>query len=151
MYCFFDLGSRPVEVRHLKWSNINWDEATVSFEISKTDAGHRTLPMSDRIYSTLRQWWIKRGQPKTGLIFPQEKDKWHPHAAGNDPLTQHWVDYQHGKYRKANPTCDFTPYAGRHTALTELGKHTDPFTLMKIAGHSTIKMTENMSTLPTSR
>lgn len=33
-----------------------------------------------------------------------------------------------------------TPYTLRHSAVTELAKEGDPFTLMKISGHSDIKM-----------
>jgi len=36
----------------------------------------------------------------------------------------------------------FEPYCLRHTALTRLGEHCDAFTLAKIAGHSSITITQ---------
>ena len=40
------------------------------------------------------------------------------------------------------PLTPFEPYVMRHTALTRMARHCDPFTLARIAGHSSITITQ---------
>jgi integrase len=87
------------------------------------------------------------GKPATGWVFP-----------GGDPdghVSYSTIDSQHGRtIEKLNaadaegnkaktPISPFRLYDCRHTFLTRLGEaNTDPFTIQRIAGHSSIVVSQ---------
>ena len=110
----------------------------------KTKAARRVLPMMPDVFRSLKSRHESQGCPSTGWVFPTKAKSGH----------LGWFGYrgQHvralkaiAKAHKADPSrpmvAAFEPYCLRHTALTWIAPHTDPFTLAKIAGHSSITMT----------
>ena len=77
-----------------------------------------------------------QGCPSDGWIFPSVSKEGH--------LTGDGVKDQHRRALKDSNVARFVPYVLRHTALTRLAKVTngDVFALARIAGHSSITITQ---------
>ena len=131
-----DEAFRPSEVFSLRWEHITFQSrGFIRITDSKSKAGRRTLPMTSRVYETLRERHAAQHEPKEGWVFPSTSQTGHFDAnAAKD---------QHRRALKASDVKRFEPYCLRHTALTRFAeKLKDPFAVMKIAGHSTISMTQ---------
>jgi integrase len=85
-------------------------------------------------------------ESKSGWIFPAETKSGHlegycaknQHAAALAAIKAKAV-----REKVENPVLPFPPYVMRHTALTRLAESgCDPFTLARIAGHSSITITQ---------
>jgi integrase len=93
------------------------------------------------------KFWRSTGKPASGWVFPS-----HDRPAEHVPYST--IDSQHFRVlAKLNaPDAEgngpqnpitFRLYDLRHTCLTRLGEvNTDPFTIQKIAGHSSITMSQ---------
>ena len=144
-------GFRPGEVFVLKWEHVFFSkDGTGMIQIvdGKSKAARRILPMTPKVYALLKARHKASGSPEEGWIFPT--------ASREGNFNQHTAKDQHAKALKDagfeteekahsnnRPFSFFVPYVLRHTALTRIGEScNDPFTLMRIAGHSTITMTQ---------
>jgi integrase len=112
----------------------------------KSKAARRILPMIPDVYQALKARYEQQGRPTEGWVFPSTARCGH--------LEQGTAKTQHAAaLAKANaeairnnlplPLKRFEPYVMRHTALTRMAPHCDPFTLAKIAGHSSITITRS--------
>jgi integrase len=130
-------GMRPGEVYALRWENVLLQETEGFINIleGKSRAARRGLVMVPIVLETFKRTYEEQGKPAEGWVFPANTKSGH---TAQDSLKQAHKDAV--KESKVDP---FPPYTMRHTALTDLGTlGCDPFTLAKIAGHSSITITQ---------
>ena len=134
-----DEGFRPSEVFALQWPHVFFNQdgtGLIQVLEGKSKAAKRILPMTERVFALLRARHQKSGNPIEGWIFPSRSKCGHFDVnAAKD---------QHKLALKDCGVEPFVPYILRHTALTRLGEkaHGDVFALAKIAGHSSITITQ---------
>ncbi len=138
----------PGEAYTLRWENVRLNGAGGLIQITqgKTKAAKRMLPMVPAVDQALKARHEAPGRPATGWVFPtgsksghieeSSAKQWHAKALATLE-----------KARKENPEFPamkpFEPYCLRHTALTRLADAgCDAFTLARIAGHSSIAITQ---------
>jgi integrase len=140
-------GMRPGEVFALRWESIYINGAGGLIQVTdgKTKAARRVLPMVPAVYAALTARHEAAGKPEDGWLFPSASREGH--------FNKDTAKDQHGKAldeankkAKQNKTRElkpFQPYVLRHTALTMLAQAgCDAFTLARIAGHSSIAITQ---------
>jgi integrase len=132
-------GCRPGEVFPLQWPHILLGvDGTGLIRVvdGKSKAARRVLPMTPTVHALLKARWEAQGCPEIGWVFPSGSSKGH--------LTQDVTAKAHADALEASKIAPFVPYVLRHTALTRLGKAAggDVFALARIAGHSTITVTQ---------
>jgi integrase len=74
-------GARPMDLYLLDWEQVDISASTIRYWSHKRDR-YYVVHMLPQALQVLRAWWIKAGQPKTGLVFPGPKGK--PHTDGYD-------------------------------------------------------------------
>jgi len=85
--------------------------------------------------AVLEARWESAGKPIEGWVFRA------PTKSGH--LEHDSIRVQHKKALRESKVRPFVPYAIRHTFLTRLGESgCDVWTLMRVAGHSSVKMSE---------
>ncbi len=140
-------GMRPGELYRLRWEHVllNGHGGLIQVTQGKSKAARRLLPMLTEVYQALKARHDSQGSPAEGWVFPtgsasghmeeSSAKKWHAKALATL-----------GDARKKNPDSlevkPFEPYCLRHTALTWLAPNCDAFTLARIAGHSSITITQ---------
>jgi integrase len=133
-----DTGLRPEECFRLRWEHINFSgERYGSLRVleGKTKAARRVIPLTKRVRSVLETLWENAARPDEGWIFPAPTKQGH--------VWHDSIRVQHKKALKGGKVQAFVIYALRHTFLTRLGESgCDVWTLARIAGHSSIKMSE---------
>jgi len=132
-------GMRPGEVFALRWPHVFIGEdgtGLIRVVEGKSKAARRILPMTPVVHALLKARYEDQGCPADGWVFPRESNEGH--------LTGDHVKDQHMRALKDSGVDPFVPYVLRHTALTRLAKATngDVFALARIAGHSTITITQ---------
>ncbi len=141
-------GMRPGEVFAIKWSHVllNRTGGMIRIVDGKSKAARRILPMTPRVLGLLRDRYEAQGRPSDGWIFPSASRQ--GHVNHNTTRGQHEKAFAIlQRARKLNPALPeiepFEPYVLRHTALTRLAEAgADVYALAKIAGHSTILITQ---------
>jgi integrase len=134
-----DTGLRVGEALSLEWADIRLhpvNGATFGYlhvRKGKTKHAKRNVPLAERVRVMLES----RQAKAAGLwVFPNED------ASG--PVSRFTVRDQHVALRERMhlPT-DFVIHSLRHSALTRLGESgVDAFTIMRIAGHSSITVSQ---------
>ena len=137
------VGIRPSEAYALRWDNVYLDSGLAGntdayrgwFRVAtgKTKAAKRNLPVFPFFYGLLRAQWEAQGQPSDGWVFPADSPSGHVGP---------WLYKQHNEAVRLSGVRPFVPYDLRHTALTRLAQFCDSFTLARIAGHSSITITQ---------
>jgi integrase len=130
-------GSRPGEVFALRWEHVllNCQGGLIQIVAGKSRAARRLLPMVPIVYDALNARHEAEGRPTDGWVF-QSKSKC-GHFEGST------AKGQHARALKDSKVKPFEPYCLRHTALTRLAEAgCDAFTLARIAGHSSITITQ---------
>ena len=130
-------GMRPGEVFTLRWERVllNADRPLLQVAEGKSKAARRILPMLPIVHSVLLQRWEAQGNPEEGWVFPSNSHE--GHLNGDTSKDQHALAIERSKVKR------FEPYVLRHTALTRLAESgCDVFTLARIAGHSSITITQ---------
>jgi integrase len=129
-------GFRPSEVFSLRWEHVTFQgRGFIRITDAKSKAGRRTLPMTPRVYELLSKRHAEQLEPEEGWIFPSASQTGHFDANS--------AKDQHKRALTGSGVKRFEPYCLRHTALTRFAERLkDPFAVMKIAGHSTISMTQ---------
>jgi integrase len=128
---------RPGEVFALRWPNVllNDDGGLIQVTEGKTKAARRVLPMVPEVYTVLKGKWELLNKPFEGWVFPSGSREGHFNK--DAPKDQHKKALDDSKVKP------FEPYCLRHTALTRLAESgCDAFTLARIAGHSSITITQ---------
>jgi len=94
------------------------------------------LPMTPEVHSLLSKPWKALGYPSRGWVFPTGSKSGH--------LEVQTAKRQHGAALESSKVSAFVPYTLRHTTLTRLAKAAggDVFALAKIAGHSSIVVSQ---------
>jgi integrase len=134
-----DEGMRPGEVFVLRWSHIFMGEnetGLIRVVDGKSKAARRVLPMTPRVYGLLQARYKDQEMPVDGWVFPTQSKHGH--------LEVQTAKRQHATALENSGIAPFVPYVLRHTALTRIGKAArgDVFALAKIAGHSSITITQ---------
>jgi integrase len=65
-----ELGPRPSEILVMRCENVHWEISQINFPTGKSKAAKRELPITDRVYERLFQWWDAIGRPTAGFMFP---------------------------------------------------------------------------------
>jgi integrase len=142
-------GMRPGEVFALRWERVllNGEGGLIQVAEGKSRAARRLLPMVSAVYNVLRNRYESKGRPESGWVFPSASAC--GHLEGGTAKGQHsralaTLAKAHNKKPGDCPEVKpFEPYCLRHTALTNLAAAgCDAFTLARIAGHSSITITQ---------
>jgi integrase len=137
-------GMRPGEVFSLRWENVylNGTSGLIQITEGKTKAARRMLPMVPAVYATLKARHEEMGKPEEGWLFPSTSREGHFNK--DTAKDQHKKAIERANAKKGEkPIQAFQPYILRHTALTQLANSgCDVFTLARIAGHSSITITQ---------
>jgi integrase len=133
-----DTGMRPEECFRQRWENVTWvngRHGTLLVCYGKTASARRVMPMTPRVRAILEERWKAAGQPEEGWIWPG------PTISGHaEPST---LKKQHRKAFALSGVRPFVLYTMRHTFLTRLGQSgCDAWTLARIAGHSSISISQ---------
>jgi len=131
-----ETGLRIGEALSLDWPDVSLEPLPgarfgyLRIRSGKSKKARRNMPLTDRAASMLRA-----RQNGTALVFPN--DDGHPYLVTS-------IDHLHAKARKAlKLPKDFVVHSLRHTMLTRLGESgVDAFTIMRIAGHSSITVSQ---------
>ena len=133
-----DTGLRPEECFKLRWEHISFNSGrhgALRVMQGKTAAARRMLPLTLRVRTVLDARWENAGEPEEGWIWPA------PTRSGH--VEHDSIRIQHKNALKTSKVRPFVVYSFRHTFLTRLGESgCDTWTLARIAGHSSVKMSE---------
>jgi integrase len=140
-------GMRPGEVFTLRWENIylNGNGGLVQVTQGKTKAARRMLPMVPAVYAALKARHDETGNPAEGWVFPSGSREGHFNKDTAKDQHRKAIEAANAKAKKNEGKAlkPFEPYVLRHTALTQLAQAgCDAFTLARIAGHSSITITQ---------
>lgn len=140
-------GMRPGEAFALRWENIhlNGTGGLIQVTEGKTKAARRMLPMVPAVYAALKARWELAGKPEAGWMFPAGSREGHLNKDTAKDQHKKAIERANAaaKKEKAKEIPFFQPYILRHTALTQLANAgCDVFTLARIAGHSSITITQ---------
>jgi integrase len=133
-----DTGLRDGEALALKWPDIHVNPAPeakfgyLQVEKGKSVRARRTVSLTARVQTML----AARPEKSTSeFVFPGSTGK---------PMLVTSLDHLHANVRKTlKMPADFVVHSLRHTMLTRLGMlGVDAFTIMKIAGHSSITISQ---------
>jgi integrase len=130
-------GMRPGEVFTLRWERVllSGDRGLLQVSEGKSKAAKRILPLVPEVYAVLERRRAKQGKPEEGWVFPSAARE--GHLNGDTTKDQHAIALDKSKVAR------FEPYILRHTALTRFAESgCDVFTLARIAGHSSITITQ---------
>ncbi len=132
-------GMRPGEVFVLQWEHVLiGDNGTGLIRVvdGKSKAARRILPMTPEVHALLKARHQAQGCPANGWILAT--------AAKGGHLEAQTAKRQHKAALETSKVDAFVPYILRHTALTRLAKAAggDVFALAKIAGHSSITVSQ---------
>lgn len=133
-----DTGLRVGEAVGLRWDDIHLDPVGdgklgyLHVGGGKSRNAKRNVSLTARVRKMLRGHSRDQGSP---WVFPGE---------GENPFVVTSLDHQHRKVRGAlKLPADFVIHSLRHTMLTRLGEAgVDAFTIMRIAGHSSITISQ---------
>jgi integrase len=138
---------RPSEVFALRWENVvlNGHGGMLQITDGKSKAARRMLPLVPAVYEALRARQDARASPADGWIFPADTKS--GHLESGSTKNQHGAALRtindQAKKNETPKLKPFPPYCLRHTALTNLAAAgCDAFTLARIAGHSSITITQ---------
>lgn len=151
-------GVRAGELHALRWKHIDFDEAQVRIEtrvdaygdedVTKTAAGMRTVPLSQPVVLSLKEWKLRTKRKGTDdLVFPSRRG-WY---VGHDnmikrkfrPLFEK-LDELHVKEPAKHPKAPryFNWHALRHFAVScWIDAGLSPKTVQTFAGHSSLQVT----------
>lgn len=153
------LGSamRPGEVYKLRWPHVllNGSGGLIQVSEGKSTAARRILPMIPDVYRMLLARYEAQGRPTDGWVFPSAARGGHLEQGTGKTQHSAAIAKVNAQTLKENvkreaaglkplplPLPAFEPYIMRHTALTRMAPYCDAFTLAKIAGHSSIAITQ---------
>jgi integrase len=133
-----DTGLRVGEAADLKWSDVylepvgNAKYGYIRIRSGKTKNAKRNVSLTARVRDVLI---ARSSMSKSEWVFPGETE---------GPFLATSLNHQHIRIRRLlGLSEDFVIHSLRHTMLTRLGEAgVDAFTIMKIAGHSSITVSQ---------
>lgn len=133
-------GLRVSETGFLRRQHVIWERAVLRLPDSKTQAGHRDIPMLRMLFDLMSSWWIRHPDPRpSALLVPTlrgtPRNRSNVRANILRPVREHADRLLSEQGFDPLPT-GLTNHDGRRTALTwwaEAGH--DPRTIMDWAGH----------------
>ena len=136
---------RSVELKNLRWSDLDMFSRSMRIRRSKTDAGHRTIPLNDDAMAALARLWeraqLQGASASDHFVFPACEN-------GNIDPTRPQKSWRSAwrKLTKAAGILGFRFHDLRHQAITEMAEAgaTDA-TIMAVAGHMDRAMMEHYS------
>ncbi|MEK7752032.1 MAG: tyrosine-type recombinase/integrase [Acidobacteriota bacterium] len=140
-----DTALRPGEALDLEWPDIHLEPATgAKFGYAHVLSGNaknrksRNVSLTTRVREMLA---ARQAQAESLYVFPGYPASGKP---GSKPYRGTSLDHQHLETRTLlKLPKDFVVHSLRHTALTRLGEAgADAFTIMRIAGHSSITVSQ---------
>ncbi len=136
---------RGVELKNIKWLNVDLFKKVLTVERSKNDTGRRTIPLNDDAVEALVR--LRKRAEALGCADP-EHYVFPACEHGHIDPTRHQKSWRSAwrNLRKAAGLDRFRFHDLRVTAITELAKAGAPdATLMAIAGHMSRRMLEHYS------
>lgn len=139
-------GMRPGEVLSLRWENVllGAESGLIQIATGKSKAAKRVLPMVQAVRTAIESRSLLAGKPTEGWVF-RSADSAVGHLVTVKGYHARALKAVNDEAKKENQPAlkAFEPYILRHTALTRLGESgCDAFTLARIAGHSSITITQ---------
>ncbi len=133
-----DTGLRVGEALALEWRDVHFESVAgpkcgyLQVRDGKSRNARRTVSLTARVAGMLAD---RAKDSKSPWIFPGKMDR---------PFVGTSLDHQHQKLRELlKLPKDFVIHGLRHTMLTRLGEAgVDAFTIMRIAGHSSITISQ---------
>ena len=134
LYIILDCGLRPMEIVNLRIEDVDFKLGGVRVNKSKSKAGERLVPITDRVRKLL---FTQIGKRTAGWLFPS------PRYAGQ-PIKRHALTTAWRKTAtKAGVSPDVDLYCARHTYGTDIMNATkDPFLTMRLMGHTELGTTD---------
>jgi integrase len=134
-----DTGVRVGEASQLGWADVFLKPAIgarhgyVRIRRGKSKNARRTLSLTPRVAEMLK---ARKAASESEWVFPGD--------SLDAPILVTSLDHQHGDVREIlNLSAEFVIHSLRHTMLTRLGEAgADAFTIMKIAGHSSVTVSQ---------
>lgn len=131
---------RPGEAVNLQWADVYFQPAVharfgyIAIREGKSRNAKRNLSLTARAAEMLRA--RKATDAGSPWVFPGD--------CSEAPILGTSIDHQHDKVRDTlKLPKDFVVHSLRHTMLTRLGEDgADAFTIMKIAGHSSVTVSQ---------
>jgi integrase len=140
-----ETGLRIGEALHLEWADITLapvNDARFGFlrvREGKSKNARRIIPLTDRAAVMLRE---REGSRASGFVFANREGQPYLGTSINHLHRDACAPKIEGKRRALFPA-DFVMHSLRHTMLTRLGESgVDAFTIMRIAGHSSIVVSQ---------
>lgn len=134
-----ETGVRQGALFALEWPSIDFARRILHVE-GPIDKSYETrdIPLNDLAYTTLHDWWLQRGQPKTGYVFTLDGER-----LGSLKNSYHAVLSAAGIERVNARGVSVNWHSLRHTFGTLLGAAgVDGTTLMKLMGHAKLETTQ---------
>jgi integrase len=152
-------GLREGEIAGLDWSVIDWDAPGLTVAASWNGAATKTArtrwqAMLPATLVALREWWIFKGQPSSGLVFPSShrdrQGKVRTYTKGHD---WGWSDHKEvticrlGWWRRCGLKTQVTFHMLRDTCASHLlsGTWGEPWEIKRVSvhiGHTSVAVTE---------
>ncbi len=125
-----DTGMRPMEVFKTQWHDVFFKEDYIFVPESKTEAGRRKVPMSERLKARL---WERRKKSKSIWVYPARRGEGHLQSVA--------VGFRNAR-RKAKIDPRKVLYTARHTFGTyALAASQNLPAVMKAMGHASVNST----------
>jgi integrase len=148
---------RPVELRRLRWEDVDPFQRLLTVRLSKTDAGSRVIPINDEAYSAIEALKLRADNLKAYapeyFVFPRQKPRldptrpiWNWRTAWRS-LRQAAAQGNEAKGIQAMPRlAKLRYYDLRHQAITEMLEAGIPEGVIReVAGHVDPEMTRHYS------
>jgi len=140
-----ETGLRIGEALHLEWSDVTLQPLNgarfgfIRIREGKSKNAKRIIPLTDRASALLRGRWSIR---TSGIVFGNREGQPYVGTSINHLHQNVCNPKVNGKRKRIFPR-DFVLHSLRHTMLTRLGESgVDAFTIMRIAGHSSITVSQ---------
>lgn len=151
-------GVRAGEFHALRWRHLDLDAGEVAVEtrvdaygeedVTKTEAGMRTVPLGTAVVSELRKWKLRSKIAKPDdLVFPNRRGSYENH---DNLVKRHFLPlfdrlsrlHEDEPERHAPAPARFNWHALRHFAIsTWIDAGLSPKTVQTFAGHSSLQVT----------
>lgn len=134
-----ETGLRRGELFALEWPSVDLTEKTLQVRGATTKTYEtRDIPLNDFAYTTLRDWWLQRGQPRESYVFSLDGKRVGSLIKGYYAvLTAAGIRRENRRSERVNW------HSLRHTFGSLLGAEgVDPTTLMKLMGHANLETTQ---------